>query len=196
MAQAIPTKHSLSRCNYNLYGVNNVWSTIYFFSRLADRLAELETRSGSDESSSTRITPQQHPEPKKPLGQNAITLVLENYFLSPHRATAIPTRTLSPYNNKLSRLNLDYATSCFFFNKLPRMNIFLQAAYALANHQQWYFSLKLRYAGRKYCLFQFFPPVRMVKTSISIQLGYNFLEDLAKDLTDVISKFLHSITLK
>ena len=33
--------------------------------RLADRLSELETRSASDESSSTRITPQQHSEPKK-----------------------------------------------------------------------------------------------------------------------------------
>ena len=33
--------------------------------RLADRLAELETRSASDDSSSTRITPQQHSEPKK-----------------------------------------------------------------------------------------------------------------------------------
>lgn len=33
--------------------------------RLADRLTELETRSGSDESSSTRVTPQQHSEPRK-----------------------------------------------------------------------------------------------------------------------------------
>merc|ERR1719510_2453435 len=33
--------------------------------RLADRLNELDTRSGSDESSSTRVTPQQHSEPKK-----------------------------------------------------------------------------------------------------------------------------------
>ncbi len=33
--------------------------------RLAERLSELETHSASDESSSTRITPQQHSEPKK-----------------------------------------------------------------------------------------------------------------------------------
>lgn len=32
---------------------------------LGDRLGELDTRSASDDSSSTRITPQQHPEPKK-----------------------------------------------------------------------------------------------------------------------------------
>ena len=33
--------------------------------KLADRLTEVETRSGSDESSSTRVTPQQHPEPQR-----------------------------------------------------------------------------------------------------------------------------------
>lgn len=33
--------------------------------RLADRLAELDTRSTSDDSNSTRVTPQQHSEPKK-----------------------------------------------------------------------------------------------------------------------------------
>ena len=39
--------------------------------KLVDRLNEVETRSGSDESSSTRVTPQQHSEPaRKFLGQN------------------------------------------------------------------------------------------------------------------------------
>ncbi|XP_040580779.1 dystrophin isoform X3 [Lepeophtheirus salmonis] len=33
--------------------------------RIVDRLSEMETRSGSDDSSSTRITPQQHSEPQK-----------------------------------------------------------------------------------------------------------------------------------
>ena len=33
--------------------------------KLVDRLNEVETRSGSDESSSTRVTPQQHSEPRK-----------------------------------------------------------------------------------------------------------------------------------
>ena len=52
--------------------------------RLADRLAELETRSGSDESTSTRITPQQHSEPTRKMNGNGIvtyvyiSLELEN----------------------------------------------------------------------------------------------------------------------
>ncbi|XP_059082484.1 dystrophin-like [Tigriopus californicus] len=37
--------------------------------RLADRLAEIDTRSVSDDSSSTRITPQQHTEPRKNTGE-------------------------------------------------------------------------------------------------------------------------------
>ncbi len=41
--------------------------------RLADRLNELETRSGSDESSSTRVTPQQHTEPRKNKNNGVVT---------------------------------------------------------------------------------------------------------------------------
>lgn len=40
-----------------------------FHFRLADRLAEIDTRSVSDDSSSTRITPQQHTEPRKNTGE-------------------------------------------------------------------------------------------------------------------------------
>ena len=42
--------------------------------RLTDRLAELDTRSGSDDSTSTRITPQQHSEPARKMnGNGAVT---------------------------------------------------------------------------------------------------------------------------
>ena len=45
-----------------------------FLNRLADRLAELDARSGSDDSTSTRITPQQHSEPSRNInGNGAVT---------------------------------------------------------------------------------------------------------------------------
>jgi dystrophin len=74
----LPVKASIEGLNSSMSDVpaspslspNRTASKLDVSERLADRLTELETRSGSDESSSTRVTPQQHSEPSRKNNNN------------------------------------------------------------------------------------------------------------------------------